>query len=343
MKNTSAYFILIVAFYFFSCNSNSEDASSDLNLYFETSIAIDSIFVSNITQDREFQFLSYENPLHVDLNDSINDLYNINFYTEKGLIMNQMWLNGENLVIKGLVSDKGVEIDTVIGSDLYYRYMDFRSTYSDLLRKDSQDTTKINHFLIEELKDNLKSPLSIDIAEKFRLRNLNNKGELRKVFELLSTQDDMFKNHLLNPYAKIEHLLSVDQFDFSEYAVYDREKQLSPIEFPKNNRYLIDFWFVNCLPCAKEHKIIKDKLEWLDIENVGLIGISTDTDHEKWNDYLKQKEYRWKNYREQEDDDKKLATNLLINVYPTYLLIDEKGNILRRSNSFSEIEAFIAQ
>ena len=341
MKNLNIYILIILIPFLFCCKSENRNATSDLNLYFETTVPIDSIFISNITQDREFQFLSYSNPLHITLNDSINDLYNVNFYTKKGLIMNQMWLNGKKIIIKGSVSNKSVKIDTVIGSSLYYKSIDFKAKYKNLLENYTQDSTKVNNFLINELKNNIDNPLSIEIAEKFRFRNLNRSDELKKVFQLLSTQNYMLKQHLLNPYSKIENLLSLDKIDFSEYLFYDNENILSQINLPESEFYLVDFWFVSCPPCIKDHKLIKNKIEWLKDNDIQLIGISTDNNQEKWGNYLNKEKFKWINYREQEDYNKRITTQLLINVFPTYLLLDKEGRIIRRSNSFIEIEEFI--
>ena len=248
MKNLNNCILIILIPFLFCCKSENRNATSDLNLYFETTVPIDSIFISNITQDREFQFLSYSNPLNITLNDSINDLYNVNFYTKKGLIMNQMWLNGEKIRIRGSVSDKGVKIDTVIGSSLYYKSLDFKAKYKSLIEEYSEDSTKVNSFLINELENNIDNPLSIDIAEKFRFLNLNRKDELNKVFQLLSTQNNLLKQHLLNPYSKIENLLSLDNIDFSEFQFYNKENIQSKISLPNSELYLIDFWFVSCHP-----------------------------------------------------------------------------------------------
>jgi alkyl hydroperoxide reductase subunit AhpC len=151
----------------------------------------------------------------------------------------------------------------------------------------------------------------------------------------------MLKNHLLNPYLKIEQLLLEDKIDFSNYLFLNKENKLVPIDFSESEFYLIDFWFVNCPPCIKDHRIIKNKQEWLKNNNIQLIGISTDTDQEKWNNYLNKEKYNWANYREQEKYNRKITTKLLINTFPTYLLIDKNGKILRRSNSFSEIEDYL--
>jgi uncharacterized protein YcfL len=121
---------ILAALIVIACTSAQYDQTqlADVNLYLDTDAEVDSVFVSNITQDREFQFLPFAKTMHVEFKDSINDLYNINFYTKKGFVMNQMWLNGENIIIKGKIKEKKFVVDTVIGSDLYYKAIGFRKS-----------------------------------------------------------------------------------------------------------------------------------------------------------------------------------------------------------------------
>jgi len=80
------------------------------------------------------------------------------------------------------------------------------------------------------------------------------------------------------------------------------------------------------------------KLDLLNSSNIELVGISIDDDHEEWKKFLYQKNYTWLNLREVEMTEKKLRTSLVISAFPTYLLIDGEGNILYRTNSFTDIE-----
>lgn len=130
--------IIMLSSLLIGCNFNKEEKPlADLNLYFDSDIKIDSILVTNITQDREFHFIRYSNTINVDLNDSINDLYAISFYTANDHRMVQLWLNGENVIITGKVSDKiKIQIDTVIGSDLYYKSLRFRQKLKDSLTEE---------------------------------------------------------------------------------------------------------------------------------------------------------------------------------------------------------------
>lgn len=321
------------------CSSKKEKATSDLNLYFDSDVNIDSLFISNITQDREFQFVPYSNTLHIALNDSINDLYNINFYTENGLIMNQMWLNGENIIIKGNVSNT-VKIDTVIGSDLYYTSLDFKNRYKQLTLSET-DSTVINNFLLDEFKKNIENPYSIEIADIFFRRNISRKAELAQIYRLQSNQSAPIKNHLINPFTKIKKILTVNEIDLSDFKFYDEQSNTISIQLEKDKRYVIDFWFTSCAPCIKDHQSIVEMQKFFDDRSVELIGMSTDMKQTKWAEFIKKKKYFWQNFREVDDYEKRLSTDMLITTYPTYLILDGTGQILYRANALSEIEQFL--
>ena len=318
-----------------------EEALSDLTLYLQSDIKIDSILVGNITQDRENHWLRYSNIIHVDLNDSINDMYAINFYVDNDHRMAQLWLDGEKVTIRAKISEGiKIEIDTVIGSDLYYKSLGFRKKYKTLLAE-QPDSAVVNNFLITELKREIGSPFSIEIASNFASRNFSRPNELRELLVILAGQNEQLKNHLLNPYRRIEKLLSVSKIDFSEYRFYDGDKKLTTIKLSNEKKYLVDFWFVGCAPCIQDHKSITVKLNSLNNKLVEIIGISIDQSQEQWSDFVKKKSYSWPNYREVDEPENRMRTKMMINAFPTYLLLDGEGVILYRSNSFSEIEKYL--
>ena len=335
--------LLAIQFFIFGCkteNKLEQSALADLNLYLESEVKVDSVFVSNISQDREFQFIPYSDNLHIEFNDSINDLYNLTFYAGEKKMMKQLWLNGEHLVVKGKITN-GLKIDTIIGSSLYYNSMDFRKRYSQLLENET-DSAAINNFLLDELKENIDNPYSIEIANNFFRRNLSNKEELKKIYTLQSSQKDEIKNHMISSYDKIENILTVDKVDLTHFKFYDANNQLVSIDLEEDKKYLLDFWFMACAPCIKEHKIMVDKKDMLEKHNVQLIGISTDRDQSKWSEYVKDKNYFWHNIREQDEYHIRLTTDMLISAFPTHILLDGTGNILYRANSFSAVEEYLS-
>lgn len=315
-------------------------SSGQLVLQLKGSARADSIFFSNITQDHEFQFVHYSSDITIKLNGSLNDLYNLTFYTGQDKKMNQLWLNGDRVTIKGTFTGKILEVDTVIGTSLYYKSLDFRKRFEKQMIQ-SADSTVINNFLLEELKQNLDNIFSIEIARNFFSRNVSRKDELKKLLSLLSGQDANIKKHLLNPYKKIENILTRGKLELGKFKFYSPEGKLASLTLATGKRYMIDMWFVGCAPCIEQHHEISNSLATLKNNNIEVIGISVDQNHDQWKNFLEKKKYGWLNVREIDKHEQRLRTDMLIESYPTYFLINDAGTILYRSNSFREMTAFL--
>ena len=80
-----------------------------------------------------------------------------------------------------------------------------------------------------------------------------------------------------------------------------------------------------------------NKLDFLKEKNVELIGISTDRNYSDWKEYLKKHNYNWKNYREI-DSLKRVTKDMAIWSFPTYLHLNNNGEIKGRFNSFENFE-----
>jgi thiol-disulfide isomerase/thioredoxin len=327
-----------------SCQSGNSTARStnkpaDVNFYLQTDRKIDSVLFANMTQDREFHFMPYSDTLNITLNDSINDLYFIKFFIGDDAVLYQMWLDGKNLVVKGKIENR-FKLDTVIGSELFYHALDFRKQYKAVLESGAS-VDSVNNFLFDQLSLDITSPFSIEIASQLYHKNINDKATLRKLFDLLQYQPEVIQKSLHSPYAAVEKVLTVSKVDWRDFQFYTTDGKLTTINTVKGKKYLLDLWFMECAPCLADHKIMMGKKELLAGKNVELIGISIDDYQDDWKNFLQHKNYFWKNLRENDDPEKKLRTKLLISLFPTYLLMDSEGNILQRSNSFTEIEKLL--
>lgn len=311
-------------------------ATAQLKFEVVASVPVDSIFFSNITQDNEFQFIPYSQSININLNGPLNDLYNFTFYGSSGKRMTTLWLNGTNVIVRGKFNGKKLEVDTVIGSELYYRSLDFRKRYNRIT-ENKADSATINAFQLEEIERNINNVFSIEIAQNFFSRNISRKEELKKVYMLLVSQDVAIRDHLLNPYRKIENILTRNRIDFPKFEFYTPAGNLEPLILTPGKKYLIDMWFIGCAPCIEQHKEIARKLELLKQQNIEVIGISIDQNQEQWAEWLNKKNYPWKNVREVDDYKKKLRTDMLIEAYPTYFLLDDTGKILYRCNAFDQV------
>jgi hypothetical protein len=320
-----------------SCNLDKQPTMkmADLNLFVDTNQDFDSVFVSNIGQDREFHFIKYRDTLQIDFNDSINDLYRIDFFQNgKPKFQNQLWLNGSNITINFEITDT-LEIDTVIGSDLYYTSFNFYQQYQELLKTRQNDSVTYR-FLFAKLTENINNPFALNIANEIFFKNSADKKQLTKLYNLMATQSDVYRNHFISPFDDIESILNVNNIDVSEFAFYDRNENLTTLNLSNNKKYLFDFWFVACAPCVKDHKELSTKLDFLKQKNVELVGVSIDKDHGEWLAYLKQHDYNWLNVRELQDIEKRMTSKMVISVFPTYAITDSEGTILHRTFSLEE-------
>jgi len=74
---------LSLTFLIFSCKSELKKESNDLadfNLYLQTKEDIDTIMITDISQNREVHKIAYKDTIKINFKDSINDLYNIWFF-----------------------------------------------------------------------------------------------------------------------------------------------------------------------------------------------------------------------------------------------------------------------
>lgn len=329
--------VLLLSAALFACKSDlkTDKASlANINLVIKTDRKIDSVWISDIGQTESY-FFPLSDTIKVDFKKELNDLYNVGFFTEDGRPTSQLWLNGDQVVISGRL-DKKLEIDSVQNSDLYYDSVRFSKRIAELV-ENGADSSTIDQYLIREVREHVSSPFSFAIANTFIFRNQNNKVKIGQLFDELSVQSDSLKNHFVSIHSRIQNILSVDSLNAANYSFADLGNDLSSIELDNSKEYLLDFWFINCPPCVRDHKLISKKLGFLEDNNIELIGISTDRNHVAWKEYLEKHNYNWKNYREI-DSLKRVTKDMAIWAFPTYLYVDSSGEIKARFNSFEDFE-----
>ncbi|CAL2094860.1 Thioredoxin domain-containing protein [Tenacibaculum sp. 190524A05c] len=320
------------------CNSSKKNTNlADLNIILASNCKIDSIKLSDINQTKWYNVKS-KDTIKLYLEKPLNDLYNFWFYTESGKIRKQVWLDGNKVIIKGIL-DKTFQIDTVVNSTLYYESKNYISQYNEL-RKGKPNQSVINRFVLKKINENIHNPFSLALSNNFIHQNENNKEQILGLKNILGKQKDFFKNHYLNVDNQISSLLEVNEIKINAYNFYNRKNDTVHINLKKNKFYLFDFWFVNCPPCIKQHKEISKSLDFLNDMNIEIIGISKDQSHSEWSDYLNQNKYNWRNFRENSNQNK-LTSQLSIEAFPTYYLIDSKGKIVAVFSSFSKVKNFL--
>jgi thiol-disulfide isomerase/thioredoxin len=290
------------------------------------------------------QDFSFKENIDTDYKDTINfhftksnniDLYTIGCFINDKQPWRQIWLDsGEITILAHLDSSKFI-IDTVINSPFYEYVKKFNKDYSNILKL--KDTSLANIFLIESLNTNINNPFSLWVGMLYLNLNQNNENNIYDLKQSLSKQGNKFSWFRLynDVIGRIDNILNTKYLNLSDFKFIDKQKKIKSLSFKKADYYVLDFWFLGCLPCRKEHKIIAKNYDKLLKNKVEIIGISIDEYSKEWKDYLLKNHYYWTNYLQEPKN--KIAETLSIKGFPFYLIINEKGEILGRYNSIIEV------
>lgn len=334
MKRLIPVFLLIVLF---SCENTKEESEGfDLTLSIFSQQQIDSVWISDIGQT-DSHHLPFETTIKHNFKKGVNDLYNIGVYIDGKRKTQQIWLDGQEVIVKGSVADR-FKIDTVINSKIYYEAIDF---FKEMTRLDeaNADSLTFDRFLLKTIESNIEHPFAHIVAINYINRNQNDKTKLKALVPLYEKQSDSLKQHFLSAVSRLESTLNVDEVAISKYELETLEKTVTQLNLEPNKRYLLDFWFVACPPCIRDHKQIAEQLQVFDDNDITLIGISTDQNHDTWKKYLEKHNYTWQNYREVYAEENTLTKDLTIWAFPTYILISGDGKIESRFNTFNDFKS----
>lgn len=311
-------------------------AQTNIQLVLATDKQIDKVDVFDLSQKEIYSF-PYKDTLSFHFKKTNIDCYNIRYHEKGKMYRQQIWLDSGNIIIKSHIDDDKMVIDTVINSPMYYKSKEFNSSYSSILK--TNDTTKINTFLLNAYEENLKNSFSYAIGQNFLLQNQNSKLNLINLKALFNRQGDEFKWFILYPTVvdRVNNILSADKLKITDFTFFNKQNQQSKLNLAGADYYILDFWFLACAPCIQDHKDIKPHLEKLEKKNVQIIGISIDhTDKfNDWRTYLNKNCYSWQNYMQ--DSGNSVTAHLAIAAYPTYVILNKEGEIIGSYNSFSDI------
>jgi hypothetical protein len=158
-----------------------------------------------------------------------------------------------------------------------------------------------------------------------------------KLKSLLDTQGTKFSWSLLYTLAvdRLNNQLKIYHIDPANFHFINRKHQTVSGITSDAKYYVLDFWFVGCVPCMQQHKIIKSEYLKLASKQITVIGISIDSNFKLWNNYLNDHKYLWDNYLE--TGTQKLTQYLSVNAFPLYIVINKNGDIKGTYGSFDEV------
>jgi thiol-disulfide isomerase/thioredoxin len=107
-----------------------------------------------------------------------------------------------------------------------------------------------------------------------------------------------------------------------------------------NRYYLIDFWFSHCAPCIREFPKLKEIYNQYHSKGFDIVSISVDKsrDEQDYQAAIRKYGLVWNHIWDKEGIQ---ANHFTISTFPTYVLLDKEGGIVRFGIGADELEAFL--
>ena len=103
---------------------------------------------------------------------------------------------------------------------------------------------------------------------------------------------------------------------------------------------VVNFWASWCGPCMQEMPHMVQLYQLYHTKGLGILGVSLDTDAEKWKNAVKQTGASWTQISELKKNSE-IAQMFGIEAIPFTLIVDKKGNVLAGGLTGTELEDFI--
>ena len=105
---------------------------------------------------------------------------------------------------------------------------------------------------------------------------------------------------------------------------------------------LVDFWFTHCPACIAQFPKLKQCYALHHINGFEIVAISTDgkNNFQRWQKMVSDEGMGWKHYL---DLNGVHAQELSITTFPTNYLLDERGIVLKRNITPTELETFLVE
>ena len=225
----------------------------------------------------------------------------------------------------------------------------------ELLRPDTKIEKEYKQFLgfmkVADLNQKLSSPL----LEKYV------QGQPTSYVALFALIDQTFNYNFQSAFRQLAKLfdstiLTSKRFRYyeSQYLIHNKipglivkdakDKNVN-LQFERqDSKYtLVEFWWVGCKGCISLMKEMKEKYYTAISDKVRIISVSTDSRDIKFQSIkkLNQLALPWEAYWD--FDAREFSKHALLYIYPTNLLIDDKGYVVGKDVDISTIPSFLIE
>jgi thiol-disulfide isomerase/thioredoxin len=316
---------------------------AQLNITLLTSnMEMDSVRIINYSQTCKATVLPSDTMrLHLDAPYDV-DLFNIYIYQKKTRLSRQIWLNKGDITIQAHQKDRDLVIDTVINAPIYdYVVHAVNPTLKRL--QDLNNPDSMHYFVLGVIEKNKENAFSATMLYHYINNSRHSEDRIKLILPLVEQQSTKLSwfNFTKSNLAAIQLILHPPILDLNLYAFLDKDSVLHHIQLEKGKYTVLDFWFLTCPPCRRDHKSIKADKQKLDAKGIQLISVTIDRYEiaDKWSEYLQEHEYTWVNYFQ--TSEKSITSDFQITTYPTYWVLDDKGQVVFMDNKYDELKRFL--
>ena len=277
---------------------------------------------------------AFKDTLEMEFNTGITDYYHIN-YVQNGKVFNQkVYLDSGHVTILMKIENDKLLIEKVIGSPLFDKVQNWKKQYAAVVK----DSAVLDSFLLKTYEEQIENMFSFTIGMRYLDIHQNDKLKLYALLPLIARQDDELKKQFgfsfLND--RLQGIIKNNMLKLSAFELIDPGNNTMHAAEMNSDFVILDFWFVGCLPCIEDHKKISRSLPFLKQNKAELISISNDESYQTWKAYLEKHNYSWLQFKKPAAAEN-IISRLGITTYPTYILLNKKGDILFSTYSLDEI------
>ncbi|MBW2962044.1 hypothetical protein [Mesonia aestuariivivens] len=206
---------LLITFSLISCQKEKSNKSSECEPLGNINIVvhkndhkIDSIGIKNSNNKQKATIVKASaDTLKFHINEPLNDLYKINFFSKKHISPLKIWLDGDHTIID-IEINRFAKVTHVTNSPIQDHIKEYSATLKELYKNPEENKEKINNFLLTEIKNNIKSPFIFSPAEIYYYSNINDQVKLQELDSLLQQIPSDLKNHKLSILPKLHKSLN---------------------------------------------------------------------------------------------------------------------------------------
>jgi thiol-disulfide isomerase/thioredoxin len=201
-----------------------------------------------------------------------------------------------------------------------------------------RDSAVLDSFLLKTYEEQIGNMFSFAIGMRYLDIHQNDRLKLYALLPMIASQDEELKKlhgfSFLND--RLQGIIKNNILNLSAFELIDPGNNTMHAAEINSDFVILDFWFTGCIPCIRDHKRIREFQSFLKQKLTEFISISNDDSYQTWKSYLEKNNYSWTQFKKPATAEN-IINRLGITTYPTYILLNKKGEILFSTYSLDEI------